>query len=387
MTPPPRRSARNGSEGAAHSPGTKKGRSLRARLVLLGAAVLCLFLTACMGGPQSSLQASGSYARSADRLFEGVFIIVAIVFVLVEGAIVVFLIKYRERDPNDLPVQVHGHTRAEVIWTVIPAVILAGVAIPTVKMIFDFARVPPKADRVDVCITGHQWWWEYQYVKDPGDACPAQGLPSNDVAVTTANELVLPTHKSIYLTLNSIDVIHAFWVPQLNGKQDVVPGHTNHMTIEADNPGTYYGQCSQYCGTSHANMRLRAVALTPDAYQSWLSQQAQPAVTPTATDAQAGADLFVNGRNNTGVFASKGQPACSNCHAIDGTTAAGQKGPNLTHVFTRQAFAGDTFDMNPENLKLWLEDPPKMKPGVDMPNLGLTPQEVNDLVAYLETLK
>lgn len=386
MTPPPRRPARNGTEGAALPTSSKTARSRRAKLVLGGLATLCLFLTACFNGPQSTLHASGSYARSANRLFEGVFIIVVIIFVLVEGAIVLFMLKYRERDPSDLPVQIHGHTRAEVIWTVIPAVILAGVAIPTVKMIFDFARVPAKAQRIDVCVTGHQWWWEYQYVKNPGDACPAQGLPSADVAVTTANELVIPTQKDVFLTLNSIDVIHAFWVPQLNGKQDVEPGHTNHMTIEADSPGTYYGQCSQYCGMSHANMRLRAVALTPDAYQSWLTQQAEPAVTPTATDAQAGLDLFLNGTNNTGFFASKNQPACSNCHAIDGTTAAGQKGPNLTHVYSRQAFAGDTFDMNTENLKLWLEDPPKMKPGVDMPNLGLTPGQVNDLVAYLETL-
>lgn len=387
MTPPPVRQSPEGDQGAAHPESRKRGRSRRAKLILAGFATLSLLLTGCLSDPQSSLHAAGKYARSANRLFEGVFIIVVIVFVVVEAAIVLFLVKYRERPGDELPVQIHGHTRAEVIWTVIPAVILAGVAIPTVKMIFDFARVPPKADRIDVCVTGHQWWWEYQYVKSPGDACPNQGLPSTDVAVTTANELVIPAQKNVYLTLNSIDVIHAFWVPQLNGKQDVVPGHSNHMTIEGDDPGTYYGQCSQYCGMSHANMRLRAVVMSPADYQNWLSGQQQPAVTPTASDAQAGADLFLNGANNTGYFASKSQGACSNCHTIDGTTAAGQKGPNLTHVFSRQAFAGDAFNMTPDNLKLWLEDPPKMKPGVDMPNLGLTPDQVTDLVAYLETLK
>jgi cytochrome c oxidase subunit 2 len=350
-----------------------------------GLAILALVMTGCLTGPMSSLDAAGTYARSADHLFEDVFYIVVLVFVLVEGAIVYFLIKYREKPGDPLPVQIHGHTKAEAIWTVIPAIILAAVAIPTIKMIFDFARVPPASTRIDACVTGHQWWWEYQYMKTTSDGCPAGGQVGSDVSVTTANELHIPIKTPIYLTLNSVDVIHSFWVPRLNGKQDVVPGHTNHITIEADFPGTYLGQCSQYCGLSHANMRLRVIAMTRSDYDAWVSAQEQPAVTPTDPTALAGMNLFMNGANGTGKFALGN--ACSSCHTINGTNAFGTVGPNLTHVQSRQAFAGDILAMNNANLTLWLQNPPKEKPGSDMPDLGLSSDQITELVAYLDTLK
>jgi cytochrome c oxidase subunit 2 len=287
---------------------------------------------------------------------------------------VLFLIKYRERPGDQAPVQIHGHTRAEVIWTLIPALILAGVAIPTVKLIFDFAKVPPASQRVDVTVTGHQWWWQYDYMKD------------GKIVVATANELHIPVKKPIYLTLKSKDVIHAFWVPRLNGKQDVVPAHTNHITIEADDPGTYFGQCSQYCGVSHANMRLRVVAQTPADYQAWVDGESQKATPPTDPLAQQGQELFLKGRNGAGYFGNRQQLACSNCHTVGGTEAAGVLGPNLTHVMSRTAFAGDIFELNTQNLRSWLADAPKMKPGSDMPYLGLTDQEIDALLAYLQGL-
>ena len=349
-----------------------------------GFGSLVLFLTACHGGPQNSLNPAGIFARRADNLFEKVFIIVVVVFVLVEGAIVYFLIKYRERPGDPDPVQIHGHTRAEAIWTIIPAVILAGVAIPTVKLIFDFAKAPPAAERLDVCITGHQWWWQYVYAS----TCPPPGTTGPQGSVTTANELHIPVGRPVYLTLNSIDVIHAFWVPRLNGKQDVVPGHTNHVTIEADHPGTFYGQCSQFCGLSHANMRLRVIAEPADQFTAWQAAQAQPAPTPDAGSLAAqGLDLFIHGRDNSNHF-SFNTNACASCHTIGGVDgAAGIVGPNLTHVFSRKGFAGDILAMNDANLRLWLKDAPAQKPGSDMPNLGLSDQEINALVAYLETLE
>jgi cytochrome c oxidase subunit 2 len=350
--------------------------------VAAGFGLLCLLLTACTGGPQDGLSPAGIYARRADNLFGKVFIIVVVVFVLVEGAIVFFLFKYRERRGQEAPVQLHGHTRAEAIWTIIPAVILAGVAIPTVKLIFDFAKTPPAANRIDVCVTGHQWWWQYVYATK----CPAPGTPGTEGTVTTANELHIPVGKPVYLTLNSIDVIHSFWAPKLNGKQDVNPGHTNHMTLEADAPGTYYGQCSQFCGMSHANMRLRVIAETQSDYDAWVAAQKQPAASPPAGTLEAqGLDLFLHGRNNSGKF--PGGQACAGCHTIGGVEGAvGITGPNLTHVYSRQAFAGDTLDMNPENLRLWLTNPPKEKPGSIMPNLGLSNDEITALVAFLQTL-
>lgn len=348
-----------------------------------GFALMGLALTACGNNPQSSLNAAGIYARRADNLFNKVFIIVVIVFVLVEGAIVTFLVKYRERPGGPTPVQIHGHTRAEFIWTVIPAVILAGVAIPTVKLIFDFAAAPPASDRIDISVVGHQWWWEYQYKDSSGKTLFA-----------TANEMHIPAGRPVYLTLNSVDVIHAFWIPRLAGKQDVVPGHTNHITIEAD-PGTtasgatdtYFGQCSQYCGLSHANMRLRVIAHSQSSFDAWESAQEQPAPTPNPDSvAGKGLDLFLNGRDGSSHF-SNNTGACASCHAVDGTKAAGVLGPNLTHVYSRQAFAGDTLDMNDANLRLWLANAPKEKPGSDMPNLGLTDQEISALLAYLQTLR
>jgi len=361
--------------GRAPAADLGNGRVRRGRLGAVAVAALCLALTACATTPQDSLNPAGEFARRADHLFKSVFIIVVLVFLIVEGAIVLFLVKYRERPGDAAPVQIHGHTRAEVIWTLIPALILAGVAIPTVKLIFDFAGVPRASNRVNVTVTGHQWWWQYDY---------KQGAK---IVVTTANELHIPVKKPVYLTLASKDVIHSFWVPRLNGKTDVVPGHTNHMTIEADRPGTYVGQCSQYCGISHANMRLRVIAQTAGDYQAWVDAQSQKASSPTETLAQQGQDLFLKGRNGAGYFGSRQQLACSNCHTVAGTEAFGVTGPNLTHVMSRQAFAGDIFEMNTENLHNWLADAPKMKPGSDMPNLGLTDQEITALLAYLQTLR
>src|SRR5258708_6752480 len=163
--------------------------------------------------------AAGDPARRADHLFGKVFIIVVIVFVLVEGAIVFFLIKYRERPGNESPVQIHGHTRAEAIWTIIPAVILAGVAVPTVKLIFDFAKEPPASTRIDVCVTGHQWWWQYVYTTK----CPAPGTTAPEGTVTTPNEMHIPVGRPVNLTLNSIDVIHSFWAPNLTANKDATP--------------------------------------------------------------------------------------------------------------------------------------------------------------------
>jgi cytochrome c oxidase subunit 2 len=261
-----------------------------------------------------------------------------------------------------------------VIWTLIPALILAGVAIPTVKLIFDFAKAPPARDRVNVTVTGHQWWWQYDY------------LQGGKKVLTTANELHIPVKRPVYLTLESVDVIHAFWVPRLQGKTDVIPGHSNHMTIEADAPGTYLGQCSQYCGLSHANMRLRVIAHTAADYQAWVSAESQKAAPPADPLAQEGEKLFLTGRNGQGYFGSRQQLACSSCHTVGGTQAAGVIGPNLTHVMSREAFAGDMFPMTTENLRSWLADAPKMKPGSDMPYLGLTSQEIDALLAYLQSL-
>lgn len=344
-------------------------KNARRLLVVVGLVGLAILLSSCATAhtnPQDYLDPAGPVARKADGLWNLTFGIAVVVFVIVEGLIVFALVKFRHR-PGREAAQFHGNTRVEVILTLVPALILAGIAVPTVKTIFELSGVP-SGDYLKVNVVAHQFWWEYTYP---------------DYGVTTANELHIPANKPVYLTLKGIDVIHSFWVPRLAGKQDVVPGHTNHLTIEADEPGMYRGQCTEFCGLSHANMRLRVYAETPGDFATWVAEQQKDAAKPSGA-AAAGAKLFVEGTGN-GTFPGGG--ACGSCHSIGGTTAQGIVGPNLTHFASRDTFAGAIFDNNEANLRKWLEDPPAQKPGVDMPDLQLTSQQIDALIAYLETLK
>ena len=329
------------------------------KYVLLTLVVgLGLVMSGCAKhAPQNTLDPAGPVAKKIDGLFHLTFWIAAGVFVLVEFGIVYLVWRYRHRDDRPEPKQVHGNTRLEITWTVLPALLLAFVAIPTFATIFQLAKEPKDAIRVTVI--GHQFWWEYHY---------------DDLGVTAANELHMPTGRPVEFTLKSADVIHSFWIPRLSGKHDVEPGRVSRIHMTADKPGTYLGQCAEFCGLSHANMRLRAIAQTPEDFDAWVQAQKQPAAAaPAGTPAADGFTLF-------------GAKGCGGCHTVGGVSE-GMVGPNLTHVYSRQAFAGDTFDMTPANLRKWLLDPPGVKPGSKMPNLGLTPTEAANLVAYLQTLK
>jgi cytochrome c oxidase subunit 2 len=307
--------------------------------------------------PQTTLKPEGPVARKIDNLFVPVFWVAVFFFVLVEFGVVFLVWRYRHRDDRPEPVQVHGNTRLELTWTLLPALVLMAVAIPTFKTIFDLARKPK--DPIRVTVIGHQFWWEYRYT---------------DLGVVAANELHIPVGRPVELTLKSDDVIHSFWIPRLGGKHDVEPGRVSRITYQADHPGSYIGQCVEYCGLSHANMRLRAFSHTAADFDKWVADQKAAAPTPaTGTAASEGLTLF----------SAKG---CSGCHTVEGVST-GHVGPNLTHVYSRTAFAGDTFDMTPGNLHMWLHDPPGVKPGAKMPNLGLSTSEIDNLVAYLQTLK
>ena len=303
----------------------------------------------------------GPRAVQADRLWDVTFGIAAVIFFVVEGALLYIVLKYRAGSANTSPKQLHGHTKLELLWTAIPAVILTGIAFMTVPVIFEQAREPENALKVEVI--GHQWWWEYKY----------------ENGVVTANELHIPVNRPVLLDLRSADVIHSYWIPKLAGKQDVIPGRINHLTIEASEPGEYLGQCAEYCGLSHANMRAKAFAHEPADFDRWVTEQLADARVDDAAVAE-GRELFLNG-----TFA--GGQQCVSCHAVKGTPAAGVVGPNLTHLASRTRFAGSMFELNDENLRAWLKDPPERKPGSKMPNLGLTDDQVNDLTAYLLSLK
>lgn len=331
----------------------------------MAAMVLLFILAACSkDSPQNYLHPVGPIAKTADGLWKLTFGIAAVVFVIVEGLIVVAIIRFKEKSPKDpLPKQTHGNTKAEIAWTVAPALVLALIAVPTVSTIFKLAKEQPNS--LQVKVIAHQWWWEYRY-KESG--------------VVTANELHIPTDRNVYLTLESDDVIHSYWVPKLAGKQDVVPGRVNHMTLNSPKVGTFEGQCTEYCGFSHANMRLKVMAQSPADFDQWLADQKRDASHPSGTLAAEGERLFTEGK-----FA--GGQSCANCHTVKGTDAQGTFAPNLTHVASRTSFAGSMFEFNDANLRAWLTDPPGRKPGSKMPNLHLSDSQLEALVSYLDSLK
>jgi cytochrome c oxidase subunit II len=306
------------------------------------------------------LKPEGPMAIQADRLWDIGFITSAVVFFVVEGALVFILFRYREGTVRGEPKQTHGHTRLELLWTIIPVLLLTVIAFVTVPVIFAQSREPEGALKVKV--TGHQWWWEYEY----------------ENGVVTANELHIPVGRPVMLELTSEDVIHSFWIPKLAGKQDLVPGRVNHLTIEATEPGRYLGQCAEYCGLSHANMRAVAVAQEPADFDRWAQGQLADANNDPAVN--EGRELFLNGK-----FA--GNQQCMACHSVKGTPAQGQIGPNLTHFASRDRFAASMFERTDENIEAWLRDPPARKPGSKMPDLNLNDQQISALVAYLQSLK
>src|SRR5690606_11816783 len=204
-----------------------------------------------------------------------------------------------------------------------------------------------------------QFWWAVHY--------PESG-------VVTANEIVIPTGRAVRIELTSEDVIHSFWVPVLGGKADLIPGRTNQTYIEADEPGRYRGQCAEFCGVQHANMRVFVEALTPDAFESWLADQAAPAETPADDEA------FVLGQQ---VFLSVG---CASCHTVRGQGATGEIGPDLTHVRSRQTLAGGTIENTPGNMAAWILRPQSMKPGAPMPDTQLGADELDALLSFLTEL-
>lgn len=318
-------------------------------------ALLLLLASCATDAPLDTLDPAGPAARQITGLFWPVFWIAVAIFVLVEGAIVVFMLFFRDKEGRRLPRQVHGNTRLEVVWTAIPALILVGVGYGTVATIFNMRSQP--ADALQVTVTANQWWWEFEY--------PQLGL-------ITANELHIPVERPVYLTLQSVDVIHSFWVPRLAGKQDVVPGRIHNLTIEASEPGVYWGQCAEFCGLSHALMRLRVFADTEEDFAAWTEAQLEPPVEPSEDLTEQGVELFTG--------------ACVSCHTIQGISDT-RVGPNLTHFASRTTFAGAILDNTPQNLARWLRDPPAVKPGSKMPNLGLGPEDIQALVAYLESLE
>ena len=356
------------------------------RRTLLGGLALAAVAAACApNATQSALEPAGPYAQKGYDLFVPVFWVAVGIFVIVEGLLLLFVVRYRRRrNRADVPPQVHGNTRLEIAWTILPALILAGVAVPTVATIWDLAA-EPEGDVLQVTVLAHQWWWEFDY--------PDEGI-------VTANELHIPTGRPVYLTMCAVGlgynqqiapstcqkqpaavgdaVIHSFWVPELAGTQDVIPGRTTYLTIQADEPGTYFGQCKEFCGLSHAYMKFRVIAHDAAGFDEWVAGQQRPAA-QLSGDAAAGRDVFL--------------ATCTGCHAIaglqdtNGNPLTANGGPNLTHFASRDCFAGCMLETTDENLRRWLENPPAVKAGSWMPDYGLTQQQIDQLIAFLDALE
>ena len=341
-----------------------------ARAIALGVTLLLLVAGCAKDTPQNTFKSAGPFNGEIQQLITPVFWIAIVVFFFVQALIIVAVVKFRRKSEDDRPEQIHGSTVFEVSWTILPALILLFVGVLTVGKIFFLDK--QYEDSLQVDVIGHQWWWEYAYRGQDGQ-----------VTVRTANELHIPVGRHVQLNLTSADVIHNYWPPKLAGKVYAIPGHRNHMTIQADKADFFYGECAEYCGLSHANMRLRVVAQPQGDFDRWLA--ANSATTPSrtyqlvSTATQATASEVEKGYT---LFLQKG---CSGCHAVNGV-AKGAVGPNLTYFNSRATFAGAIFANDDENLRAWLRNPPGEKPGSLMPNLKLQESEITSLIAYLRSL-
>lgn len=290
--------------------------------------------------------------------------ICAVIFVLVGGLIVYSILRFRSRpgDDDHEPPQIYGSNPIEMAWTVVPLIIVFVLFLVTTRTLLAIQRAPAPPNALRVTVIGHQWWWEFRYP---------------DLGIVTANELHVPVsppgeRRPTYLQLESVDVVHSFWIPQLNGKTDVIPNRTNSMWIEPTRAGVYLGQCAEYCGTQHAHMLLRVTAHEPAAFDAWVASQKAPAVNDAAV--ASGRELFES-------------VACINCHRVGGTVADGVFGPDLTHLMSRETIGAGVAPNTVATLREWVNNPDDLKPGSLMPAMKLSDQQVDDIVAYLATLK
>ena len=451
-------------------------------------ALIAVALTACNNAqyPNSIFHDNTEFNRDVGYLFDILIYLGTFVFVFVEVILLYTIFKYRRKSENDRPKHVHGNTTLEILWTAIPALILAFIAVPTVRTIFKTQAVA-SADALQVEVYGHQWWWEFRYPQ-----YTTQGANGKLDTLVTANELYIPVGRKVNFALRTVDVIHSFWIPQMGGKRDLITNRTNYLWFTPDSvgEGAWNGFCVEYCGASHANMHFKTFTVTPANFEAWTKHQltqaafgapAAPAATPTgtataatdttkkrqdssatsvpgparlaqvpaapgvgtspsATAPMAGHDMSTMGVAQAGFVSfprekipahavpstpipagltydeslkgsaeagrallTAGQGGCLGCHVIKGNPVMlGVLGPSLTHIGSRTTIAGGIYPNDTKHLALWIKNSRVMKPGVIMPTLGkdqydpvlkstqkmgLTDQQIADIVAYLQALK
>ena len=365
------------------------GFARRWRLVAL--ALLGLIAAGCATGRLDATKPVGENAQKIDGLMRLSGWMAVGVGIFVAAAVATIIVKFRAKptdDPDDLPPQIHGNRKAELTWTIIPTILLIFLTVITLPTVFALAK---EGDGITIKVEGQQWWWQFSYDIDE----------NGQYDIVTANDLVIPTGEEINLEIHSNDVIHSFWIPRLNGKKDAVPGRVHDWRISSNEPGIFYGECVEFCGLSHANMQMRAIALDPEDFDRWVRQQydgqtqARDVAPAEGTPEAAGATLF--------------ETHCISCHVVDGAyeSAAGGNAnllsglaPNLTNLMGRTAFAGALYDtylpdgsLNIAKLREWVRNAPNMKPARADNQQGmldfsevLTDQDLDNLMAYLKTL-
>jgi cytochrome c oxidase subunit II len=346
--------------------------------------VLGLILAGCTPEhyPQTTLKPLSDFAKIGDDIQTTTFWWALGVFILVEGALVYAVFRFRGKPGDPEPKQIHGNTTVEILWTAIPALILAAIAVPTVKGIFATAATP-HGQALTVEVIGHQWWWEFRYP---------------DLHITTANELHIPVGQTVATRMGTIDVVHSFWAPRFAGKRDVFPNRETRLWFKAEQPGEYSGQCAEFCGIQHGRMAFRIKAQTPAEFQAWAAHMQTLKATPlTPPGPPPGAPrpgaapergppappsaVAAAATEGEKLFLSKG---CVGCHALNAFNApTGMIGPNLANVGARTYIGAGTLKNTDENLARWIENPQLIKQGVLMPNLGVKPDEARSLVAFL----
>ncbi len=310
------------------------------------------------------LQPLSQPAQEIKDLSLLVLAICAAIFLIVVGLLVYAIVRFRHRpgDEASEPPQIYGSNQIETAWTVLPILIVFVLILVTSRTIADIQNRKAAPGAVHATVVGHQWWWEIRYP---------------ELGIVTANELHVPASDNsrgqpTFLKLQSADVAHSFWIPQLAGKTDVIPGRENSMWFEPTQPGTYLGNCAEYCGMQHARMLIRVIVHPPGEFERWVAEQKGAAAEEPS--AQDGRRVF---------FAN----SCVNCHTIRGTSAQGAFGPDLTHLMSRETLASGTTPNTLETLRAWVRDPQKLKVGCLMPNMQMTDTEVDQIVSYLQTLK
>ena len=308
---------------------------------------------------QSALHPAGPQAASISHLWWLMFWTCSVVYVVVIGAL---LVAIRRRRDEGGSTDERSLTRSVAAATGVTVVILFGLLFASVVTGRAVASLG-SAEGLVIDVTGNQWWWDVTYEN-----------PTPSLQVKTANELHIPVGRQVRIQLKSNDVIHSFWVPNLHGKMDLIPGRQTAIWLQADTPGVYRGQCAEYCGLQHANMALTVIAEASDDFERWLVAQRQPAPPPASPEQQRGLEVVERG-------------PCAMCHTVVGTSAGGRTAPDLTHIATRSTIAAGTAPNTRGYLAGWITDPQHMKPGAKMPSTGLSADELQAVLAYLETLK